>query len=110
MADLGKSSTGLQPNVAAGLSYVFGWVSGLIFFLIEKDNKFVKFNAMQSIVVFGTVTVSCFVLPFIPILGWILLPIVWLASFVLWIILMIKGFQGQTFKVPFAGDIAEKKS
>ena len=49
MADLGKSSTGIQPNVAALLAYLVGFVSGLVFFLIEKENKFVRFHAMQSI-------------------------------------------------------------
>src|SRR5204863_4714315 len=44
-----KSSTGLDENVAALLSYIFGWVSGLIFFLIEKDSRLVRFHAMQSI-------------------------------------------------------------
>ena len=44
-----KSSTGLDENLAALLSYVFGWVSGLIFFLIEKDSRLVRFHAMQSI-------------------------------------------------------------
>ena len=44
-----KSSTGLDENIAALLSYILGWVSGLIFFLIEKDSKFVRFHAMQSI-------------------------------------------------------------
>ena len=51
--DLGKSSTGLQPNLAALLSYVAGILTGVIFFLIEKENKFIRFHAMQSIVTFG---------------------------------------------------------
>src|SRR5213078_1778870 len=54
---LGPSSMGMQPNVAAGLSYVFGWVTGLIFFLVEKQNRFVRFHAMQSILFFGGLTV-----------------------------------------------------
>ena len=45
----GKSSTGLDENVAALLSYIFGWISGLILFLVEKDSKLVRFHAMQSI-------------------------------------------------------------
>src|SRR5690242_21642620 len=48
-ATVAKSSTGLDENVAALLSYIFGWVSGLIFFLIEKDSRLVRFHAMQSI-------------------------------------------------------------
>ena len=60
--NLGTTSTGIQPNVAALLSYLLGWVTGLIFFLIEKDNKFVRFHAMQSIIVFGALTVFNIVL------------------------------------------------
>ena len=52
-----KTSTGLQENVAGLLCYVLGWVTGLIFILIEKENKFVRFHAMQSIVTFGSITV-----------------------------------------------------
>ena len=65
--DLGKTSTGMQANVAALLSYGFGWITGLVFYLIEKENKFVRFHAFQSIVVFGALTVLSIVLAFIPI-------------------------------------------
>src|SRR5207247_9998156 len=54
---LGPSSMGMQPNVAAGLSYVCGWVTGLISFVVEKQNRFVSFHAMHSILCFGGVTV-----------------------------------------------------
>ena len=108
--DLGKSSLGLDANLAACLSYVFGFITGLLFYFLEKENKFVKFHAMQSIVVFGFFFVLNMVLLIIPVIGWILLPISWIASFVLWIILMIKAYQGERFKLPYAGDIAEKNS
>ena len=48
-----KTSTGLDENVAGLLCYVLGWVSGLVFILIEQENNFVRFHAMQSIIVFG---------------------------------------------------------
>ena len=54
---LGPTSMGMQPNVEAGLSYVLTWVTGLIFFLMEKQNRFVRFHAMQSILFFGGITV-----------------------------------------------------
>ncbi len=112
----GKTSMGLEPNVAGLLCYVLGWVTGLIFFLMEKENKFVRFHAMQSIVVFGAYTVIVVVLQiltFIPYLGvlflvlWILIGI---TAFVLWIILMIKAYQGEKFKLPWAGNFAEKQA
>ncbi len=109
MQDLGKTSTGMQPNVAALLSYLLGFITGIIFFLIEKDNKFVRFHAMQSIVTFGALFVLQAVLPMIPFFGWILIPFVALLNLVLWIFLMIKSYQGEMFKLPIAGDIAEKQ-
>ena len=105
---MAKTSSGLQENVASLLCYLFGWVSGLIFLLLEKDNKTVRFNALQSIVVFGGCNALIFLLGFIPVIGWALIPVVALLSLVLWIVLMIKSFQGQTLRLPVAKDIAEK--
>ena len=53
-----KTSTGLAENVAGLLCYVLGWISGLIFILIEPENKFVRFHAIQSIFVFSILTVA----------------------------------------------------
>jgi len=108
--DLGKTSTGMQPNVAALLSYLVGFITGIIFYIIEKENKFVRFHAMQSIITFGALFVLQIVLGFIPIIGWTLMPIVSIASLILWILLMIKAYQGESFKLPIAGDIAEKQA
>ncbi len=108
--DLGKTSTGMQANVAALLSYLLGFVTGIIFYLIEKDNKFVRFHAMQSIVTFGALFILGFVFAVIPVIGWSLMPVLWIVEVVLWILLMIKAYQGELFKLPVAGDIAEKNS
>ncbi len=105
-----KSSTGLDENVAGLLCYVLGWISGLVFFLIEKDSKFVKFHAMQSIVVFGAITVVSVVLSWIPVVGAIIGWLLSVLALVLWIILMIKAYQHHMFKLPWAGDIAEKQA
>ena len=105
---------GMQPNVAAGLSYVFGWVTGLIFFLMEKQNRFVRFHAMQSILFFGGLVVIDILLsilgrlPFIGIFTGLIGILVFLVGFVGWIVLMINGFQGKYFKLPIVGDYAEK--
>jgi uncharacterized membrane protein len=117
--DLGKSSTGMQPNVAGLLCYVLGWITGLVFFLIEKENKFVRFHAAQSLVVFGALTVLQIVLRIFSgilfamhlyFLVTLLYPLIGLAALVLWILLMIKAYQGEMFKLPIAGDMAEKMS
>jgi len=109
-----KTSTGLEANVAGLLCYVLGWVTGLIFILIEKENKFVRFHAMQSIVTFGTITAASIVLsilgliPFIGIVFDIINWIIGALAFVLWIVLMVKAAQGTMYKLPWAGNVAEK--
>ena len=107
--EMDETSTGLKPNVAALLCYLLGWMTGLLFFLIEK-NKFVKFHALQSIVVFGALSAAQIILTMIPILGWILIPILTIIAIILWIVLMVKAYQGEKFKLPIAGDIAEKNA
>ncbi|MFH0826805.1 MAG: DUF4870 domain-containing protein [Candidatus Omnitrophota bacterium] len=107
--DLGKTSSGLQPNLAALLCYLAGFITGIIFYIIEKENKFVRFHAMQSILTFGGLFVLQMILAFIPILGWILIPVISIASLILWIVLMIKAYQGEEFKLPLVADIAKKQ-
>ena len=111
---MAKTSTGLEENIAGLLSYVLGWITGIIFLLIEKENKFVRFHAMQSIVTFGALTVISIVLSIlaiIPYIGIVFSIIGWLIGvlgFILWIVLMIKAYQGAMYKVPWAGNMAEK--
>ncbi|MEA1958315.1 MAG: DUF4870 domain-containing protein [Chloroflexota bacterium] len=112
-----SSGTNLEPNVAGLLCYVLGWITGLVFFLIEKDDDFVRFHAKQSIIVFGALSVVNFllyILWLIPVVGWIfgalLASLVWVFALVLWVILMIKAYQGEKFKLPLIGDLAEKYS
>ncbi len=117
---LGPTSMGMQANVAAGLSYIFGWITGLIFFLSEKQNQFVRFNAMQSIILSVALTVFYIVIEILSVafaaanigilalLFGCLFWLVGLAAFVVWIILLINAFQGKKFKLPVIGDYAEK--
>ena len=113
--------TGLAENVAGLLCYVLGWITGLIFILIDK-RPFVRFHAAQSIVVFGGLHIINMI---IGIgfgggwmmmggrgwgafgIGWMLYGLVGILTFVLWIVLMIKAYQGQRFRVPVAADLAE---
>ena len=103
-----KTSTGLDENVAGLLCYVLGWISGLVFLLIEPENKFVRFHALQSIIVFGALTVILIILGWIPFINAVLVPIIGIIMFIMWIILMIKAYQGTRFKAPWAGNLAEK--
>ena len=104
-----KTSTGLQENVAGLLCYVLGWISGIVFLLLEKENKVVRFHAIQSIVVFGALTIASVILSFIPFIGIVLGWLISILALILWIVLMIKAYQGTRFKLPWAGDFAEKK-
>ena len=103
-----KTSSGMNQNVAGLLCYLAGWITGLIFFLIEKENRFVRFHAMQSIITFGSLSVLFIVIGFMPFVNLILVPILAILQVILWIILMVKAYQGELFKLPMIGDIAEK--
>lgn len=96
-----KSSTGMETNVAAGLAVLLGWLGGLIFFLIEKESKFVKFYAFQSIIL-GL----CYVLSPIPVIGWIWAVVI----LVFWVLTLINAFQGKIYKVPIIGNLAAKQA
>lgn len=104
------SSTGLDPKVAGLLCYLGVFVTGIIFLVLEKQSRFVKFHAMQSIVVFAGLFVLNIVLSMIPFIGilfgFLLTPI----SFILWIALMLLALQGRYFKVPFIGDWIEQQA
>lgn len=104
------TGTGLQQNVAGLLCYVLGWITGIIFLILEKDDKFVRFHAVQSVVVFGAATIIEIIFGWIPYIGWVINWIVGVAAFILWVVLMVKAYQGQKFKLPVAGDIAERYS
>ena len=107
---MAKSSTGMEENVAGLLCYLVTWVSGLIFFLIEKDSKFVKFHAMQSIITFGALIIIMWIAAVIPFVGWVISALAGILILVLWIVLMIKAYKGEKYKLPIAGDLAEKWS
>jgi uncharacterized membrane protein len=125
----GKSSTGLDENVAALLSYVFNWLSGLIFFLIEKESRLVRFHAMQAILLGA----SALVLGIVLWVAWVILLIIvtqisdvltmllnlvfmllmaafYIGFLIAWIMCMIKAYGKQYFKLPVIGNMAEKFS
>jgi uncharacterized membrane protein len=102
------TSTGLPPRDAGLLCYIGGWITGIIFLVIEQKNRWVRFHAAQSIVVFGTITVAIVILGWIPIIGNALATIISIIGFILWIVLMVKAHKGERYKVVWAGDIAER--
>jgi uncharacterized membrane protein len=105
-----KTSTGLEANLAAALSYLVGFVTGIIFLVVEKENRFVRFHAMQSTLVFACIIAIDILLQIIPLLGaLIVLFLVIPASAILWLFLMFKAYQGEEYKLPVIGQIAADK-
>jgi uncharacterized membrane protein len=112
-------TTGLAPHVAGALAYVLGPITGVIFLMIERENRFVRFHAAQSITV-GIVLIAVSiglsllgtVLAFVPVLGWIaallLTLVLGFGSFVLWIMLIWRASQGREWEVPVAGPLARR--
>jgi len=105
-----KATFGLDENIASALTYVLTIITGLIFFLVEKENKTVRFHAAQAILVFVAVfiidivvMILAFIVPFIG----LLMMLVWLLFLILWIVLIVKAYQGEKFKLPVLGDMAE---
>jgi uncharacterized membrane protein len=124
-----KSSTGLDENIASLLAYLFQLVGGLIFFLIEKDSRLVRFHAMQSILLSAVLwigLIALWILSFVLALiigqvSGLLATLVWVFTFLLELVLivaaligfimcMIKAYQNQYFKLPVLGNFAEKFS
>src|SRR3989344_4743006 len=101
-----KTGTGLPRNTAAALSYVLGPVTGIVFFILEKDS-FVRFHAMQSIVVFVGLFALQWILGLTVVLI-MLVPLVGIVSFVLWLVLIYKAWMGEEFEVPFLGKLARQ--
>jgi uncharacterized membrane protein len=103
------AGAGLPNNMAGALCYLLGPVTGIIFLLLEKENTFIRFHAMQSTVVFGGLFVLNIFLGFIPILGWLTGTLLSLVGLVLWVVLLVKAYQGERYKLPYIGEIAEKQ-
>jgi uncharacterized membrane protein len=105
-----KTSIGLEENVVGLLCYLLTWVTGLIFLLLEKENRFVRFHAMQSLVTFLSLMVVVWILSAIAMFVWVLEPLVWIVDLVIlvfWIVGMVKAYQGEMYKFPVFGNIAE---
>ena len=108
--DHGPTASGLDANVAAALAYAMGWVTGVVLLLLEPGNRFVRFHAWQSVLVFGSLTLAWMLAWTIPFLGWILaIFVIPPLTAVLWLLLMYKAYLGARFKVPGAGDVADQR-
>ncbi|GHO99926.1 hypothetical protein KSF_099740 [Reticulibacter mediterranei] len=102
-----KISADMRPSRVGWLSYLGGWVTGLTFLLLKKENGFVRFHAMQSLIFFGMMSIATTVLNHIPFLASIGSGLGFV-SFICWIVLIVKAARGRYYKLPIIGDYAEK--
>ena len=115
---------GLEENVAGALTYLLGFITGLVFYFVEEENEFVRFHAMQSTIVFGGLfglhialtVVSTVLAATIPFVGPVIAVLIWLVqmgvvmvTFVLWLLLMYKAYQGEQWSLPVVGSMAENQ-
>lgn len=120
-AGSGSKGTGLAPNIASMLCYICMPITSIVFMLMEKENKDVQFHAWQG-TVFGVgyivVIVAIEILAallgavvsFLGVVIGLLVPVLGLVAFILWIICLVKAYQGERWKIPYVGDFAEKKA
>lgn len=112
----GATATGLSENLAGALAYLIGPITGIVLLVVEKDNRFVRFHAMQSIIVGAVWILVSYALRlflYVPLLGWLvgLLTslVLGLGGLLLWLFLMWQAFQGKEWEVPMLGAFARKQ-
>jgi uncharacterized membrane protein len=106
MEEKGRSSTGLDENVAGFFCYLLGFITGIVFLAVEKESRFVKFHAKQSTITFLGLFVLSLIVGWIPVLG----ILIFIFSLILWLILMVKALRGEKYVLPIVGKLAEEKT
>jgi uncharacterized membrane protein len=101
------SSLKMEQNIAAMLCYLGWWITGIIFLILEKKNAFIRFHAAQSLVLFGFITVASWLIRLIPVVGGFLGFITSALGVVLWVVLMVKAYQNENYRIPVASDLAD---
>ena len=103
-------------NLVAVLSYLLGFVTGIVILLVEKEDRFIRFHAMQSTVLFGGLFVVNILvdiifgeLPLLSLLATLINTLILIVGVVVWLVSIVKAYQGEMFKWPIAGDFAEKR-
>jgi uncharacterized membrane protein len=115
----GPTSTGVDARLSALLCYLAWWVSGVVFLVIEQQHRTVRFHAAQSVVLFGGLSAlivlfavgsvaALFISPVIFQAAWVFSYLVWFGAVLLWLVVLLKTFRGETWRVPFAGDLAAR--
>ncbi len=103
------TALGIDENIEGLLCYLLGFITGILFLILEKENRFVRFHAMQSTATFIVLFVVSIVFGIIPFIGWVISPLIWLLTLILWLLLMYKAYKGEKYKLPVVGDFAENQ-
>lgn len=104
-----KTALGISENIEGLRCYVLGFITGIVFLVLEKENKFFRFHAIQSLMTFLALFVIAMVVGIVPIIGPIISILITPLGLILWLLLMYKAFKGERFKLPVVGDFAEKQ-
>jgi uncharacterized membrane protein len=104
-----KTALGIDENIEGLLCYVLGWITGIVFLVLEKENKFVRFHAMQSLATFLVLFIILVIIGMIPFIGWVISILISIFMLILWLFLMYKAFKGERYKLPIVGEFAEKQ-
>jgi uncharacterized membrane protein len=96
------STVGSNKKTYTILAYLLGWLTGLIFLFVGKDDQDVKWNAANSVVIFGGLSIILFIIGLIPVVQIIVIPL-WIVGFIYWVIFMIKALQGNGERISAPG-------
>ena len=98
-----------NEKIKAALTYLVGFLSGIFFLLIEKKSAFIRFHAMQSTIVFGGIFIASVILGWLPVFGPLLANLLSLLSFGLWLLLVWKAYKGESYELPYVGNLAKQQ-
>jgi uncharacterized membrane protein len=98
----------LDPNVMGAFAYLFPFITGVAFFLIEKDNKFIRFHAVQAVLFWLALTIAWSLASSLQIIliGYFLYPVLRIGGTILWLFLMWKAYNNTEYELPYLGKIA----
>jgi uncharacterized membrane protein len=108
MSEGKRTSLGLDENLEGLLAYLLGAITGIILLLLEKESDFVRFHAMQSTITFLSLWILQGIFRYVPFIGPIIEWLLGIVGLVLWIVGMVKAYQGERYKFPIFGDLAEE--
>ena len=103
-----RTILGIDENVEGLLCYIVGWVTGILFLILERENKFVRFHAAQSLATFLPLSVIVVIVGMMPFIGWLLAGPISILMLILWLFLMFKALKGERYRLPIVGNFAEE--